>query len=172
MLVDVRPYSNTIAGIILCMRPANERRCHNVTLFLIGWAHMGQVTEVRMSSYHSKTRPDNKTTTLSWPEPYTKWSLHKNQWILWIVPYCYPCWVNVQTDPQRKHWAVDWDLTPCPKLTPWGRDKMAAIFQTTFSNAFSWRKKMYKIWLISKIRVIHWSLLPRVQLAIFQYWLR
>ena len=28
-------------------------------------------------------------------------------------------------------------------LTHWGRDKMAAIFQTTFSNAFSWMK-IYK----------------------------
>ena len=28
--------------------------------------------------------------------------------------------------------------------THWGRDKMAAIFQTTFSNAFSWMK-MYEI---------------------------
>ena len=26
-------------GIILCMRPANERRRYNVTSFLIGWAH-------------------------------------------------------------------------------------------------------------------------------------
>ena len=25
-------------------------------------------------------------------------------------------------------------------LTPWGREKMAAVFQTTFSNAFSWMK--------------------------------
>ena len=32
------------------------------------------------------------------------------------------------------------------KLTHWGRDKMAAIFQTTFSNAFSWMK-MFKFWL-------------------------
>ena len=27
------------AGIILCMRPANERRRYNVTSSLIGWAH-------------------------------------------------------------------------------------------------------------------------------------
>ena len=27
------------AGIILCMRPANERRCYNVTSSLIGWVH-------------------------------------------------------------------------------------------------------------------------------------
>ena len=31
-------------------------------------------------------------------------------------------------------------------LTHWGRDKMAAILQTIFSNAFSWMK-MYPFWL-------------------------
>ena len=31
-------------------------------------------------------------------------------------------------------------------LTHWGRDKMAAIFQMTFSNAFS-RMKIYEFWL-------------------------
>ena len=40
---------------------------------------------------------------------------------------------------------------PCC-LTHWGRDKMAAIFQTTFSNAFSWMK-MFKL----RLR-FHWSL--------------
>ena len=44
-------------------------------------------------------------------------------------------------------------------LTHWVRDKMAAIFQTTFSHAFSWMK-MYKF----RLR-FHWSLFPRVQLA-------
>ena len=29
----------TMAGIILCMHPANERRRYNVTSSLIGWAH-------------------------------------------------------------------------------------------------------------------------------------
>ena len=29
----------SLAGIILCMRPANERRRYNVTSSLIGWAH-------------------------------------------------------------------------------------------------------------------------------------
>ena len=37
-------------------------------------------------------------------------------------------------------------------LTHWGRDKMAAIFQTTLSNWFSWTK-MYKFRL-----KFHWSL--------------
>ena len=30
---------NVLAGIILCMRPANERHCYSVTPVLIGWAH-------------------------------------------------------------------------------------------------------------------------------------
>ena len=51
-------------------------------------------------------------------------------------------------------------------LTHWGRDKMAAIFRTTFSNRFSWMK-MYEFRLI-----YHWSLFPRVQLTIFQHWFR
>ena len=48
-------------------------------------------------------------------------------------------------------------------LTHWGRDKMAAIFVTTISNAFSWMK-------INKFRLrFHWSLFPRDQLTIFQH---
>ena len=39
-------------------------------------------------------------------------------------------------------------------LTHWGRDKMDATSQTTFSSAFSW-KKMCKFRLI-----FHWSLFP------------
>ena len=45
-------------------------------------------------------------------------------------------------------------------LTHWGRGKMTPIFQTAFSNAFSWMK-MYSFRLI-----FHWSLFPRVQLTI------
>ena len=51
-------------------------------------------------------------------------------------------------------------------LTHWGRDKIAAIFQTTFWNAFSWII-MYEF----RLR-FHWSLLLRVQLTIFQHWFR
>ena len=43
--------------------------------------------------------------------------------------------------------------------THWGRDKMDAIFQTTFSKAFSWMK-MYEF----QLR-FHWSLFLRVQLT-------
>ena len=50
--------------------------------------------------------------------------------------------------------------------THWGWDKMAAISQTTLSNAFSWMK-MLIFWLR-----FHWSLFLRVKFTIFQYWLR
>ena len=51
-------------------------------------------------------------------------------------------------------------------LTLWGRDKMDAISQTTYSNAFSWMK-MYEFRL-----KFHWSLFPWIQLTIFQHWFR
>ena len=51
-------------------------------------------------------------------------------------------------------------------LTHWGRDKMAAISQTTLSNAFS-RMKISEFWL-----KFHWSLFLRVWLTIFQHWFR
>ena len=63
-----------------------------------------------------------------------------------------------------KHTKTYHDLRPL--LTHWGRDKMAAIFQTIFSNAFSWMK-MYEFRL-----KFHWSLFLRVQLTISQYWFR
>ena len=49
-------------------------------------------------------------------------------------------------------------------LTHWGRAKMAAIFQTTFSNGFS-LMKMYLLQL-----KFHWNLFLRIQLTIFQHW--
>ena len=38
-----------------------------------------------------------------------------------------------------QHQALFWTIVGL-LLTHWGRDKMAAIFQMTFSNAFSWMK--------------------------------
>ena len=52
------------------------------------------------------------------------------------------------------------------RLTHWGRDKMDAISQATFSNAFSWMK-LYEFQL-----KFHWSLFLRVQLTILQHWSR
>ena len=63
-----------------------------------------------------------------------------------------PMWLSV-------HQSVSYHL-----LTHWGRDKMAVVFQTTFSNAFSWMK-MYEF----PLR-FHWSLFLRFELTIFQQW--
>ena len=65
-------------------------------------------------------------------------------------------------------WTRDSTVVICytTSLTHWGRDKMAAISQTTFSSAFSWMKT-FEFWLR-----FHWSLFIRVQLTIFQYWFR
>ena len=41
---------------------------------------------------------------------------------------------------------------------------MTAIFQTTYSNAFSWMKIVVFWW------QFHWNLFPKVQLTIFQHW--
>ena len=61
-------------------------------------------------------------------------------------------------------WSVSYPIHSC--LTHWGRDKMDAISQTTFSNPFSWMK-MYEFWLR-----FHWSSFPRVQLTKIQHWFR
>ena len=51
-------------------------------------------------------------------------------------------------------------------LTDWGRDKMAAIFHTTFSNPFYWMK-IYEFPL-----QFHWGFCLIVQLTLFQHWFR
>ena len=50
--------------------------------------------------------------------------------------------------------------------THWGRAKMAAIFQTTFSNACSWMR-MYEF----RLR-FHWNVSLWLELTIFQHWFR
>ena len=42
-------------------------------------------------------------------------------------------------------------------INSWGRDKMAAIFQTTFSKAFSWMKTC------EFLLKLHWSFFPKCQ---------
>ena len=51
-------------------------------------------------------------------------------------------------------------------LTHWGRDKMDAITQMTFSLAFS-SMKMVVFW-----SNFHWNMFARVQLTIIQHWFR
>ena len=59
---------------------------------------------------------------------------------------------------------------PHPRVTGiwthWGRDIIAVISQTTFSNAFSWMKN-FVFWF-----EFHWGLFLRVQSTIIQHWFR
>ena len=50
------------------------------------------------------------------------------------------------------------------RLTHWGRDKMAAVSQTTLSNGFSWMKKLE-----FRLR-FQWNFFLRIQLTIIQHW--
>ena len=79
---------------------------------------------------------------------------HKYSEMPWII------WSGFLQNAHRRHSVKLYHLS----LTHWGQDKMAAIFQTTFCNAFCWMK-MFQF----RFR-FHWSLFPRVQLTIFHHW--
>ena len=102
--------------------------------------------------YQLIAKPGNKTAAVSWPHPYSistkcSWKCHQYNVCHFIL-----C-IHINIDDSIS-------------LTHWGRDKMAAIFQMTFSNGFSWMK-MYEFRL-----TFHWSLFLGVQLTIFQHWFR
>ena len=59
-----------------------------------------------------------------------------------------------------------YDIEPMFMLTHRGRDNLAAISQTTFSNAFSWMK------MNEFLLRFHCSLFPRVKWTKFDHWFR
>ena len=79
---------------------------------------------------------------------------------------------TAMTTLSSKMWAIRfaWDMPiwyfRVMFLTHWGRHKMAAIFQTPFSNAFSWIKK-YEFRL-----KFCWRLFLRIPLTVSQHWFR
>ena len=87
-----------------------------------------------------------------WPRFLSLYGVTRPQWV--------KCWaICRQGDDQDQSLVYT-------GLALQGPDKMAAIPQTTFSNAFSCMK-IYKF----QLR-FHWRLFPRVQLTIFQHWFR
>ena len=81
------------------------------------------------------------------------------QFILTVINICILC---NSKDPRKWNHMVSFGNN---ESRHWGRDKMAAIILTTFSNAFlEWK---YNFRLRS-----HWNLLLRVQLTIFQHWFK
>ena len=89
--------------------------------------------------------------------------LSKQSWGWWFETSSSPLWRhrNGFRDPVRGN-----ETHHKHRLTHWGPDKMAAVSETTFSNAFSWMKMIeYRL-------KFHWSLFPGVQLTILQHWFR
>ena len=98
-----------------------------------------------------------------------RWTLSKALQLSCTKPSRYSFSVNVFENQickilfDRLQWGLAYsDIS----ITAIVRDRMAAIFQTTFSNTFPWMK-MYKF----RLR-LHWSLYERVQSTIFQNWFR
>ena len=83
-----------------------------------------------------------------------------NKHITW--PTCHN-WAGMGALAASIHFIVALFWPILAYLTYWGRNKMAAISQTMFSNEFSWMK-MFEF----RLR-FHWNLFPRVQLAISQH---
>ena len=81
---------------------------------------------------------------------------------------------NVESDsmPWHHHESIPCDALFClasvstTELTHWGRDKIDAISQTTFSCAFSSMK------IVAFLLNFHWNMFARVQLTINQHWFR
>ena len=135
-----------------------------------------------MPSHHTLTSLSHKT---SKPVKHT-WQPDRGHQHPWVVTYIYviniyvvkiyaaevvhstkefvssPVMFSPTSIIHDEHMAAHCPIRRCH----WGRDKMPAIFQTTFSNTFSWMK-MYEFWL-----KFHWSLFLRVKLTIIQHWFR
>ena len=175
-------YNDIYAGIILCMHPANERQHHNVMSSLIGWAHsrndpciepviMCETASIMNNLWHifniifdvSTTIKDTLWHIRPMKKCPTKTACIMNNSYEDIDIYIVSLSARQVAECQKIHHGL---LTQVCFLTHWGRDKMAAVSQTMFSNAFSWMK-MYEFRL-----KFHWSLFLRLQLTIFQHWFR
>ena len=92
---------------------------------------------------------------------YKNISLNENSWIVIKIISLVP----IGNKPLSKKL---WSSAPTHTggFSHWGRDKIDAIFQTTFSNTFSWMT-------VYELRLkFHWNLFVRVQSTIVRHWFR
>ena len=107
-----------------------------------------------------------------------RWIPRKGQWCGALMFSLICAWINgwvnnrEDGDLRRHHGHYDVNRTGqelCylrTELAQWGRDKMAAISQTTLSNAFSCMQ-------VLEFRLkFHWSFFLRVKSTILQHWFR
>ena len=100
-----------------------------------------------------KCPPDLLGERVLFPE-HSKWPSHP----YWTVEAVHLSWAPCITSS-----ICSYDHRP---LKHWGRNKMAAILQTSFSIAFPWTKT-FEFWMIC-----HWNVFLRVSLTIWQHWFR
>ena len=128
--------------------------------------------------YQLIAKPGNKTAAVSWPDLYDVMIRMESAWsgrnhrsgCWWPGAYLVPCIYN-HYDKIGRCVCVRTALAWCLKavkmianLSPQGQN--GPIFQTTFSNAFSWMKS-FVFWFS-----FHWRLFQRVHLTIIQHWFR
>ena len=153
-------WSNDIIYKYMFMFPMKNLACKGLS-----WHSDNKYESIKVEYVTHWNRKVILTTFLS----MAPWKLSKWQLIL-VFPvmrisskwwYCYQWyWQPLMGIPSK------FPMILVTLLIHWGWDKMAAIFQTTFSNAFSLMKMLE-----FRLR-FHWSLFPKVKLRIFQHWFR
>ena len=109
-------------GIILCMRPANERRRYYVTSSLIGWVHAQNDPWIPKQFCLIRCHP-------RWP------------------PFSLPVLVPVAPDPQRTYplWAPNWWMSPWSgHRNHWHRPQRSAE-----KNTFVWIYAAFRLNVVS-----------------------
>ena len=156
-----------MAEIILWMCPANDRWRYIVTLSLIGWAHrLNDPSDGESPSKHTAQSYIIKLVHTSYFYPARlQNSLHPPQ-----IYYAKQTSYKYIKQPERNVWEIipvkNWSNYFTCKSCPGFKDKMVAILQTTFSNAFSWMKIF---WFQLKF---HTSFYLWVHLIISHHWFR
>ena len=84
-------------------------------------------------------------------------------WLNWLTKPPAVCWSVIVGDLSPSWKGVYWTLLAF-RMGPPSCAVHSMVWQTIFSDAFSWMKS-FAHWL-----KFHWSLFLRVQLTIFQYW--
>ena len=133
--------------------------------YLVAVFQLITTTSIQMHKVESLVLAVQVHLAWDWRAPQWKlFLLQKSELFLWDIRlslknYC--CCPLTVSNSNVNFMFFTWSFV---NLTHWGWDKMATIFLTTFSNAFSWMK-MYHFW-----PKLHWSLSLRVQLLISQHW--
>ena len=144
-LINFKPISTIIILIIFCeiiirWMPHDLTDDKSTLVQVMAWCH--QATSHYLS--------------LCWPRPMSPYGVSRPQWVKlwWTYDLCQYAFNTLRLDKMTiifrttfSTWKyiISYELTEfyhkpdCP-LSHWGRDKMAAISQPTFSNVFSWMK--------------------------------